>query len=470
MFTQYNQLGNSYDHNNVLLCILCASTSFKSLFATVRASKAVYNVYTKNAEKVLSTVAVNLVGPAYPLAIQLVRLELEENNSTVQSKEEGDSPLKLAVREVCSLADKAQLVREWEDLFSWRMKNFRSTTTQLTQVESWRFQKAMYRLMLYSRLFPKDKSAYNIKHDSSGQPYPNFYSAPQPHSLTSLFPELTKELTRRKEFLSEIFSNELRQLRFVTDFVIQIIRWVDSVDGYHMKGVRDYIDIALSAGPAVILECYKTLGFEPLTEAINRLCPETTPEYFEDTQMRPLLSGYIIHLIDEILRDRDTDGGFYDDGNGVLESEPNMYEPCAKCNNQIYMMGLWGKTTWDYLSLPSQTLGTYIFPSTATFLKGELPRNPVEIKRVEALLVKTPLKNILQDISTRGLKLSAYPDLNDNYWCQSCVTMFIKDHLHLWVIMKRKEANEKLPNDCWYGYNCRTQVHKSSHAEALNHL
>lgn len=90
----------------------------------------------------------------------------------------------------------------------------------------------------------------------------------------------------------------------------------------------DFISIAQSAGPAVILECYKTLGFEPLTEEINRLCPDTTPEYFEDTRPRPLLSGYLTNSITAALQSRDPGYAPYNQQKSILELDENVCDPC----------------------------------------------------------------------------------------------------------------------------------------------
>ncbi|KAE9408869.1 hypothetical protein BT96DRAFT_625513 [Gymnopus androsaceus JB14] len=442
-------LGTSPAHSQVILTILCALPTLESLFAAIRVSKAFHSAYKKHAKQVLHSVTSNFVGPALPLALQVVRHDDRlrgEDSMTEDSENEDEIALQSALKEARTLVENANMVAEWEDLFSFLRKNRRFKTSQLTPLESWRFRKAMYRIMIYSRLFPSDKSAYSV-------------------STTPDNRKLSEELAARNKFLSDCFTNELGQLQVVAEFMAQIIRWVDSVDGLDMQVFGDFISIAQSAGPAVILECYKTLGFEPLTEEINRLCPDTTPEYFEDTRPRPLLSGYLTNSITAALQSRDPGYAPY---NQTIHFGTGR--ECSHCAQQIFSLGLWGETTWDYLSLSSPILGTYLFPSAASFMKGELPRNVVELKHVEALLVKIPFKEIYDDIFNKGLKLPSYPDRNNDFWlCYQCLTKFITDHLHLWVIMKRKEAKEKVADDCWYGYNCRTQV-KLHHAQKLNHL
>ncbi|KAH7876127.1 uncharacterized protein C8R40DRAFT_1068919 [Lentinula edodes] len=428
------KLGASPIHADILLCILCALPTFEALFATVRASKAFHATYVQHGKRVLNSVAFNYVGPALPLALQVARYDSHlspEGFNTGLSDNDHNTGLQVEIKDVYPLVNNEKVVAEWENLFSFRKKDMRHETSQLTSLESWQFRKAMHRLMLYTRLFPTDEYAYCITSNSD---------------CVDLTTKLEKELLTRQEFLSDCFTNELDQLREVATFALEIIRWVDNVDSSDMiASNRDFTDIALSVGPAVILECYKTLGFEPLTETINKLCTDTTPDYFEDKSSRPLLAGYLFKSVSAVLENRDA-------------------------NDHRYVRSVvLNPTSGD--SGAKLTLGTYLFPSLSMFMKGELHRNPVEIKHVEALLVKTPFKEIYEDIYSKNLKLPAWHDRNDDYWiCQACLTQFVKDHLHLWVIMKRKEAKERIANDCWYGYNCRTQVHKSNHAQQLNHL
>ncbi|KAF9061445.1 hypothetical protein BDP27DRAFT_1338086 [Rhodocollybia butyracea] len=440
-------------HSDVLLRVMCSLPTFHSLYSTIQCSKAFYDTYRKHAKQIITAVATNCIGPAFSLALQVACHDnppLTKVSMTKHSDPEVDTDFNLALKQARALADNAKIVTEWEDLFSVRQKDARFRTSQLSPTESWRFQKAVYRLMLYSRLFPIDNDAYNV--------ITNF-------GVND--PSLDDERNARRDFLSECFSNELNQLQLVGDFMVEIVRWVDCVDGSDMKGVRDFVDIALSAGPAIILECFRTLGFEPLTEAINQLCPKTTPEYFEDIRRRPFLSGYLSDSITKVLYSRHPEGG---SGIRVLSSQ-HLQHPCSQCGVPAFSPALWRVTTWDYLSLASSTLGSYLFPEASKHLKGSLGQNSVELERVTELLLETPFKEIYEDIFTKGLKLPAYKDRDDDYAvCYSCLSNFIKDHLHMWVIMKRKEANEQVANDCWYGYNCRTQVHKLSHAQQLNHL
>ncbi|GAW01119.1 WD40 repeat-like protein [Lentinula edodes] len=414
------KLGASPIHADILLCILCALPTFEALFATVRASRAFHATYVQHGKRVLNSVAFNYVGPALPLALQVARYDSHlspEGFNTGLSDNDHSTGLQVEIKDVYPLVNNEKVVAEWENLFSFRKKDMRHETSQLTSLESWQFRKAMHRLMLYTRLFPTDEKR-------------------TPHTTG-----------------------------------VSVGLWVDNVDSSDMiASNRDFTDIALSVGPAVILECYKTLGFEPLTETINKLCTDTTPDYFEDKSSRPLLAGYLFKSVSAVLENRDANDHRYVSLK-IIDIDTLREESCSQCGAESYIGGLWGKTTWDYLSLSSQTLGTYLFPSLSMFMKGELHRNPVEIKHVEALLVKTPFKEIHEDIYSKNLKLPAWHDRNDDYWiCQACLTQFVKDHLHLWVIMKRKEAKERIANDCWYGYNCRTQVHKSNHAQQLNHL
>ncbi|KAJ3770287.1 hypothetical protein FB446DRAFT_744714 [Lentinula raphanica] len=454
-------LGDSPIHADVLVCILCAMPNFEDLHAIIRASKALYSAYSRHQAQILNAVAFNHVGRALPLALLLVRHNKHMSSEEYIAEIYGDESFtkwhfQVTPEDIRQLVSNAKIVAKWEDLYSFRKKDVHHQTSQLSPLQSWRFQKALYRLMLYSRLFPADKTVYALT-DTSG---------------INITVELEKERLLRSKFLLECFTNELSQLREVTGFVGEIITWIDRVDSFdRIASNKEFIDIALSVGPAAIFDCYEKLGFEPLTEAINEMCASTTPEYLEDVESRPFFSGYLSDPISKVHQARNDDESQYTPIT-IIENEPSIadsFPQCSQCGSRSVF--IWGETTWDFLSLSSSILGIYLFSSQAQLLKGDLPRNPVELQRIEALLVKTPFKEIFEDIHSKKLKLPEWHDRNDDYWiCNQCLVRFMKDHLHLWVIMKRKEANEQIAKDCWYGYNCRTQVHKLSHAQQLNHL
>ena len=114
-------LGTSPAHSQVILTILCALPTLESLFAVVRVSKAFHSAYKKHAKQVLHSVTSNFVGPALPLALQVVRHDDRlrgEDSMTEDSENEDEITLQSALKEARTLVENANMVAEWEDLFS----------------------------------------------------------------------------------------------------------------------------------------------------------------------------------------------------------------------------------------------------------------------------------------------------------------------------------------------------------------
>jgi hypothetical protein len=73
----------------------------------------------------------------------------------------------------------------------------------------------------------------------------------------------------------------------------------------------------------------------------------------------------------------------------------------------------------------------------------------------------------------------------DESLCSACLDKLIGAHLHLWLFKRKVQGPSPIctrrrsadgssvdgwtpTQNCWYGYNCNTQVHKRHHAEAKN--
>ncbi|KAJ7870128.1 hypothetical protein B0H13DRAFT_2350623 [Mycena leptocephala] len=58
----------------------------------------------------------------------------------------------------------------------------------------------------------------------------------------------------------------------------------------------------------------------------------------------------------------------------------------------------------------------------------------------------------------------------DMTYCEPCLTKFLEDHVWLWYLNERVQKGWVPSGNCWYGYNCKTMVHKRSRVFAKNHL
>ncbi|KAJ7113176.1 hypothetical protein C8R44DRAFT_235983 [Mycena epipterygia] len=58
----------------------------------------------------------------------------------------------------------------------------------------------------------------------------------------------------------------------------------------------------------------------------------------------------------------------------------------------------------------------------------------------------------------------------EDSYCQTCLKKYVVEHVWVWWRAERVKEGWVPPEDCWYGYDCRTQVHRPRHAEQKNHL
>ncbi|KAJ7841685.1 hypothetical protein B0H14DRAFT_1040971 [Mycena olivaceomarginata] len=70
---------------------------------------------------------------------------------------EEDGTTIITTQDMLKLAENAKVISALEDIYSLTQKDRTSRTSVLTPEESWRFQRAAYRIMLYCNLFPSTR-------------------------------------------------------------------------------------------------------------------------------------------------------------------------------------------------------------------------------------------------------------------------------------------------------------------------
>ncbi|TFK76634.1 hypothetical protein BDN72DRAFT_829768 [Pluteus cervinus] len=194
----------------------------------------------------LRAVADNQIGPALPQALalahcqssKLIKMDLDDIPGE-------DTILRQAINheEAYILGENAKVVLEWERLFSVEEK-LNHETSQLTRIESHKFQRALYRLMILSWSY-------------GANAYP-------PYSIDDVArgTELPRSLKRQKRYLQTLQTPELRELVTVAVFLCRIGERVLEMAGgtngtddvYHWESQPLFI------GPALLLRCYQQSG------------------------------------------------------------------------------------------------------------------------------------------------------------------------------------------------------------------
>ncbi|KAJ7245818.1 hypothetical protein C8J57DRAFT_1190817 [Mycena rebaudengoi] len=411
--------------------ILSFSPTFDTLHAAILVSKSWHQVFAARSKSLVLSVATNVVGPALPQAIRLLRYPFPEHEPNSwgepdsEEDAEGDEISEITAEERTKLQTNASVVNKLEALFSQKHKDPTSTTSRLTHFESHRFTRAMYRIMIYCPLF-----CLPLNLDDTD-------------SLSEEPEELEKIQRKRYAMLNEFPTKELFELSSVVTFLKEVLLGVLPPEQY-----TDLADICLATGPAAILESYETQSSDPMEECLE-------PEVFSNDGDNALFSGFFSTPLQNIWTDRHEDPPqskwepIIDDGS--IESPR-----CAQCGTDNKK--LWSESNWA-------TFPRHFSP----FLKALLPQNAVE---TEILSTFTSANG--SEILIAGLYDVKTSDFDawkkEDPLCTECLNSFISAHLHLWLLDHKTKGGWVPTDDCWYGWGCRTQVHKRHHALAINHL
>ncbi|KAJ7681988.1 hypothetical protein DFH06DRAFT_1314232 [Mycena polygramma] len=157
----------------------------------------------------------------------------------------------------------------------------------------------------------------------------------------------------------------------------------------------------------------------------------------------------------------------------ILDGEEDEgVDKCAQCGANGGK--LWTESTWpallsiDFLSL----------------LPGHLPANEIEAAALVPLLMHPArggagrvLGEIFDLVEEDKDTDKDKPEFKDKAgWkrgdalCGGCLERLVGDYLWRWAYERKVEDGWKPTQNCWYGYNCKTQVHNIAHARDKNHL
>ncbi|KAF9461497.1 hypothetical protein BDZ94DRAFT_1310514 [Collybia nuda] len=254
--------------------LLSTSTTFAALLPLISTSKFVYGVFQSRRESIVHAIALNQLGDILPQALRLARYEdahLLQRNVEDLPKEEDIYAQAITPSEARILAHNAQTVQELEDCYSFRRRDRTSRTSVLTHIESKRFQRALYRIILLSFAYGLDSISYQDK--SLRQ----FFSDPD---------ELDRNYVKQKRFLNRFVSEE--------DGILG-----GGADG-SFSGCLDVYDWDLectyfAVGPAVILDCYKNGTAHMHTGPVLKRFKEDNGPY----------SKFITLTVEILLKERD---------------------------------------------------------------------------------------------------------------------------------------------------------------------
>ncbi|KAJ7433289.1 hypothetical protein B0H11DRAFT_2259560 [Mycena galericulata] len=438
--------------NDVTNHLLSASPDFSTLYSAIGVCKTWHRVFKAHPKAVMRSVACNLAGPVLPQAVQFLRYPYEEKRSEWSDpdghendagEEENEDPaeddaLPVKFTTTKSLAASTESA-EIGDLSLEEKTQLQKNAKIVQNLEGiFRLRRAMYRVMLYCKLF---YLPLNLEDIASMEDVPD---------------ELDQMLEARHSMLNEYSTPELLEIRAVVAFLHELIREVlDQGDYDRLK------DISLSTGPEVILEAYlskQRASFEAALEpGVMTGGGQTSlfPGFFEDNSF---FGGWFSAPLDRIWKERTVVPPPFEWHAIFLDTSA----ACAQCSVVPGPgLRLWGEANWA-------NLATVDF---CALLLGNLKNNIVETEALLALFTSPGCGADIVVLEIYDLKTPAFATWKkEERLCSACLDKLVAAHLHLWLFRRKVQNGWTPTEDCWYGYNCRTQTHKREHAKNKNHL
>ncbi|KAJ7022703.1 hypothetical protein C8F04DRAFT_1137088 [Mycena alexandri] len=418
--------------DDILDRILTFLPDFKTLQAAIRSSKSVHAVFTAHPHSIVKAVAYNLIGPALLSAIHLIR-NIPPYSSFSDPYTFGEAPPEpteigvITPKDARELSRNAVVVNTFHDIYSFRYKDRSTKSNRLTAAESFRFTRALYRIMLFAD--PEEEEAQH---------------------------------TARKEFFTVFPSPDLREIGTVVNFIEDLGDWLKR-KAYSQDNSKNHAGQAKAVPPAVFLEAYQKLD------------PQIIDDYFDCVRLweaNELLDAYIHGPLGAVLRDRGgmsrpRDESRYSEY--ILDYVEGEDDVCQQCGAKVGI-DAWTESNWE---VQNEVLVLFRPIDLKRFrLEGRLYDNPREKSAWEAHIKDVPLHELLHDLFE--LKTPEYSSWSpQDKLCGMCLTKFMTNHIHLWLLQRKRQAGESIPKDCWFGYDCRKQFSNPGdleHQNEFNHL
>ncbi|KAL1744596.1 hypothetical protein HDZ31DRAFT_38350, partial [Schizophyllum fasciatum] len=502
--------------DDVIQQILCWLPDFSSLKIAVVSCKAFHRVWSIYPIQIEHAVATNIVGSALPQALRLARYQAPEANPSdplmaVQHMET-DAPRRIKSFVKRYLVNDSVAVSKLEDIFSTMQalgvcytrqhKTRLPLTSQLTEIEAYRFRRAMYRYMLYCHLF-------NMR-------YPWIYIA----GWHGEYRESTISQERRLhvEFLQQFDDDGLRQINTVSEFLSNFMLRILGLQPLEPECIvlAAPEDFLRACGPIEILECYRTRSLI----AMEDLAYDVT----ETGIAEEIVSSFFVEPLKQIMQARKAEFKPRDMST-ILDDIPGEQATCDRCR-AVKGFRLYDWTNYQELRIAFREPDTAHFSLPGLF-KGHLAHHCTEGRKIKEYFddeqfnynvfmeemftysAPVPATPAQADVSSASLEQWAdavdgeEPDATEpqdapqassaaplagagfagpspDSWdglstsdalCISCIQGYLAEFLPRWWLDHQRKAGATIPQEnCWYGWNCRTQTHSVHHATRLNHF
>ncbi|KAI0067949.1 hypothetical protein BV25DRAFT_1847363, partial [Artomyces pyxidatus] len=317
---------------DVLYYLLTSLSDFESLQAALQVSKRFYNVFKTHPTSIMTAVARDLVGPALPQAIRLVRFHQAMSDPQSPLLREDLEGLETTVadwQDAYLLTKKAEIVNDLEDFFSRRHKDRASAQSTLSDAESHRFRRAMYRFWMYQDRFGSEwRNADPAEQDLAGDD----------EEFADGTADRTALVQAQKLHLAQFSPAEQRELGDLHLFIASAVDWVHVAthftpqEALNLNSSNKHESALVTCGPDDILFAMQTRSINHLDDSVAR-----------DGFPRQLSGGFVWDAL-ELLNIKEKDQKLP----ALLDETYRDGDCCARCKT-THERELWRESNWDLL-------------------------------------------------------------------------------------------------------------------------
>ncbi|KIY63486.1 hypothetical protein CYLTODRAFT_426059 [Cylindrobasidium torrendii FP15055 ss-10] len=481
--------------DDVLQDILEQCPDYATLSTATLLCKRLHDIAEQHPKSIAKAVATNLIGPALPQAMRVVRYR-QMMSSASDTEEDGDEeeceiPATVdmdAVQEtieegLLSIEEKQTITRlsdtlkTLEDAFSWKHRDRKSHTSVLSNLESFRFRKALLRVTLYCAIFSPHYLEVVYERSEYEEEMGTFVMGSSTITIA-----LDKYFKATREFFGSFVSQDLLEMLPVAEFLSDLGFWIRlprPFGGMHalpgpLTIASEFRSRLASSRAAEILGEYLSIEGDWNDFDMTAAQAVTPPDALSEDEYLTSVILFVLEQRQGVKVPAERSGLHTVRGlELILDPIDAAPEECAHCHASDTF--LWNCDNWDYAS----GYKAFNVLELAAYLPGKLSRADSVMYELhleyEDLFNTDPrvFPALMLDLldSSRGLIQAEWEGLcAEDLLCDQCLVKFLKDHLYLLLRNKQVLRGDRLLEDCWWGYNCRTMVHKPAHEEKLNHL
>ncbi|GBE78054.1 hypothetical protein SCP_0109360 [Sparassis crispa] len=497
--------------------VLTFLSDFNTLSAAILIDKNIYHVFQARPKSILRAVAYNAVGPALPAALRLAKNEESPTEPPAEDQLTG-TDVRFNRAEADRIVAGATVISGFEDLFSWRHKDRSSPITKLTPAESLRFHNACYRFWAYCAMFEDTHYDWDLEDDLDNIPEDciAFFNAFSDRDLFDI-DRLVSFLVETVQWIDHVhypeggYSNHAGFLAEWPEAILKAYR------GYGLHALHHYMQASFRNGfysepfqsvmnsrgiiaagaraekrSKAILEA--VVGDQDRCHRCHTVCGVNLWGASNFHLLKGILNADdLLRSLPGHLRQNKTEMRLI---LGILEGAafpvpgfdwplptfvamPPLHNPNAPpyalpaFHAQVAGAALPAPNP-PAVPAPAPALVPAPAPAAAPVIPGlaalaSMPAVPPDGPGIDYAELFGEILSL-----PAGADEGTDPTLGawdaDGWFCVGCVRELCRARLWRWWLARKQEEDMRIEEDCWYGWNCRTQVHKASHATRLNHL